>query len=115
MKTADQIIQEGVAAGRPASDIQAELRRGYENKDITVNMAIQALAIQAEEQVRLMVNLFAEALKLLGAEVNSEGMANAYLESLRLAQDAFFYDVLSGPPTDEDGFVYEATLVGEEE
>ena len=93
MKTAEQIIQEGTAAGRPLSDIQAELRRGFNPKAVSTEAAVQSLALMIEEVVRLQVQMFAEALKLLGAEVNVEGMANAYLASLRLSQDAFFYDV----------------------
>lgn len=121
MKTAEEIIRETVEAGQPLSHAQALLRRGYDPSQITADLAIQSLAIQQEEIIRLAVGLFAEAIKLMGAEVNAEGMGNAYIESIRLAQDAFFYDVLNSAPVevvgsvDPDGFEYDATILGEEE
>lgn len=114
MQPAETIIAKGVAAGRPLSDIQAELRRGYDGKEITGDLAIQALSLVIEETVRLSVNLFNEALKLMGAEVNVEGMANAHIQSLRLSQDAFFYDVLNDVTYDGEVVIEGQTTLDEQ-
>lgn len=106
MRTSDQIIKAAVEAGKSPAEIQAELREGFSDSDITVNMAIQALALGQEQLLSLIVKLFAEAVKLQGAEVDVERMFQAYLDSFNLAHDAFFYDMLN-PQAEVEGEVVE--------
>jgi hypothetical protein len=95
VQTADQIIKEMIEAGQPAGAIQARLREGFDPTNIPIQIIIQSLALNQEELLSVTVKLFAEAVKLVGAEIDADGMFNAYLESLRLAQDAFFYDAMN--------------------
>lgn len=97
-RTADEIISEGNDAGKTAAQIQAELREGFDATQITTDQAIQSLALGQEELLGLTVKLFGESVKLVGAEVNVGSMFQAYLDSFRLAQDAFFYDLLNPAP-----------------
>lgn len=85
-----------VAAGQPAAAIQAKLREGFNDADISVELAIQSLALGQDELLALQVKLFAEAVKLVGAQVDVDGMVQAYLDSFHLAADAFFYDAVNG-------------------
>lgn len=98
--TAAEIIQSMRAEGKSAQEIQARLREGLPG-EIPIRLAIVSLSLAQEDLLALVIKLFADVLKVVGLEVDVEGMTQAYLEEFRLAQDAFFHDAAHGEATTE--------------
>lgn len=93
--TAEQLINEAVAEGKSLEEIQEILRAGINRDEITAGVMISTLAQTDEEIIGIVVNLFSQTMEMLGAQVNPEEMAAAYVKSIRLSQDAFIYDQLN--------------------
>lgn len=106
MTSAAELIAQATQEGKTPAEIQALLRAGFDIESIPVQAIIQALALGLEELLTISVKLFAEAVKLMGADVDAEGMARAYLEGFRISQDATLYDLLH-----EDDDAVEAEVV----
>jgi len=91
--TSEELITIALADGKTHAEIQAQLQQAWDETDIIpTEVAIGLLAMNQETLLTISIKLFVQAVELTGAEVDGAAMAQAYIESFRLSQDAYLYD-----------------------